>query len=35
MTFPEIASFLILSWATGFGSSLILGYFTSKMRMIV
>jgi hypothetical protein len=35
MTSPELASFLILSWATGFGASLILGYFMSKMRMIV
>jgi hypothetical protein len=35
MTFPEIASILIFSWVTGFGASLILGFFMSKMRMIV
>jgi hypothetical protein len=35
MTSPELASFLIFSWVSGFGVSLILGYFMSKMRLMV
>jgi hypothetical protein len=34
MTLPELASFLIFSWISGFGASVIISIFVSKMRLV-